>query len=424
MPSVVVNYSWMDTGTVIVLGNGQDAWIGTLGLVVSSNGGATVRGNGGGHWITLAGQLAGGTAISLGGAAGQSTGHRVTLTSSALITADDTGIALNGRGAVIRTAGMIEAGDIGIALAGAAGPVARLSNSGTISGDQIGVERSGPAGLVLTNTGTITSPGDAIRIVNGTGAEADSRIVNRGQIEGAIRLADGDDLLDSRTGSIEGSIDLGAGNDRLLLGTGSYSAKGGAGADTASYQADTAGVAVALDDGFEWEGEAADDDLTGFENLIGGKGADWLRGDVGANGIEGGLGADRLEGEDGNDSLTGGRGTDTLTGGDGNDVFVFGRKAEGGDSITDFGASGGNNDAIQLLRAGFGLSAMTAGTLASQYFRSGTNAEAAYATDLFLFRTSDSTLWFDADGNGAKEAILIADLQDGAVLTHADILLA
>ena len=45
------------------------------------------------------------------------------------------------------------------------------------------------------------------------------------------------------------------------------------------------------------------------------------------------------------------------------------------------------------------------------------------ANDRFIFRTTDQTLWFDVDGTGGGGPRLIADLQAGAVVTAADILL-
>jgi hypothetical protein len=43
------------------------------------------------------------------------------------------------------------------------------------------------------------------------------------------------------------------------------------------------------------------------------------------------------------------------------------------------------------------------------------------ADDRFIFRTTDTTLWWDDDGKGGHAAVLIADLQAGAALTAADI---
>lgn len=58
----------------------------------------------------------------------------------------------------------------------------------------------------------------------------------------------------------------------------------------------------------------APNDGNGLDNeLVGGPGADWLRGFSGA---------DSLSGEDGHDTLDGGAGADLMTGGDGDDVYI------------------------------------------------------------------------------------------------------
>jgi hypothetical protein len=56
-------------------------------------------------------------------------------------------------------------------------------------------------------------------------------------------------------------------------------------------------------------------------------------------------------------------------------------------------------------------------------FDRGTDNLAGDANDRFIFRTTDKTLWFDADGSGTGRAVMLADLQATAVVTAADILL-
>ena len=63
------------------------------------------------------------------------------------------------------------------------------------------------------------------------------------------------------------------------------------------------------------------------------------------------------------------------------------------------------------------------GDPAAGQFRARADNHAQDADDRFIFRTTDRTLWFDADGSGAGAAIMVADLQAGAVVTAADILL-
>ena len=63
------------------------------------------------------------------------------------------------------------------------------------------------------------------------------------------------------------------------------------------------------------------------------------------------------------------------------------------------------------------------GTLAATKFVSGTTNLAQDADDRFIFCTTDATLWFDANGKAAGGAVMLADLQAGAVVTAVDIII-
>jgi hypothetical protein len=80
----------------------------------------------------------------------------------------------------------------------------------------------------------------------------------------------------------------------------------------------------------------------------------------------------------------------------------------------------GNNDRFQFSASGFG-GGLVAGALAANQFQSRADNLAQDADDRFIFRTTDNTLWFDADGNGAGAAVMIADLHVLATVTAADI---
>jgi Ca2+-binding RTX toxin-like protein len=89
----------------------------------------------------------------------------------------------------------------------------------------------------------------------------------------------------------------------------------------------------------------------GADSLAGGAGADRLRGlagndtlsgGAGGDALNGGAGADLLDGGTGNDYLLGGLGADTLTGGAGADRFAILTAGDGGDTVTDFAAAGGD----------------------------------------------------------------------------------
>ena len=152
---------------------------------------------------------------------------------------------------------------------------------------------------------------------------------------------DGDDTL---IGSPHADlIDGGAGNDLLQGGLGNDTLIGGAGIDTVSYAERTNAVKVSLDSTKLWtpvapfqNGEAGENDsiASDIENLTGGNGDDFLRGNASANIIHGGPGNDTIEGGAGNDALYGDAGDDWLYGGTGDDHLVGGAGADrlyGGD---------------------------------------------------------------------------------------------
>jgi Ca2+-binding RTX toxin-like protein len=88
-------------------------------------------------------------------------------------------------------------------------------------------------------------------------------------------------------------------NNFIIMGFGAVSVNGGAGNDTVSYQSNGA-VIVDLT---TWAhgGAAADDTITGIENLTGSSGDDVLRGNGSTNILDGGLGADTMVGRAGSD---------------------------------------------------------------------------------------------------------------------------
>jgi RTX calcium-binding nonapeptide repeat (4 copies) len=233
-----------------------------------------------------------------------------------------------------------------------------------------------------------------------------------------------------------------AGNDVLYGGSGSDTLNGGDGTDTASYLYATAAVTAKLGAAAENTGDAAGDSYLAVENLIGSNFADILVGNSGANDIKGGVGNDVIGGWNsddtlfgqtgndviyggaGNDLIYGGSGTDTLQGEAGDDAFVFTALGDAGDIINDFGAAVGNNDIFRITASAFGGGLVAGALSAAQFVLRSTDHLAQDSNDRFVFNTADKTLWFDADGNGAGAAILIADLQNTAAnLTAADILL-
>jgi Ca2+-binding RTX toxin-like protein len=136
-------------------------------------------------------------------------------------------------------------------------------------------------------------------------------------------------------------------------------------------------------------------------------GSDSLNGSGGNDTLNGLAGNDTLVGGTGNDKITGGAGQDTLTGGSGTDKFVF---AENGstnaDVITDFLHG---TDKILLDDAKFTkLVGTAAGGLKSANFWVGS---AAHDTnDFIVYNKSTGKLYYDPDGSGPKDQVLIATL--------------
>lgn len=155
----------------------------------------------------------------------------------------------------------------------------------------------------------LVDAGDGNNLVYG-GTEADT--IYGGGGTDSLYGDDGDD-----------SINAGTGDDTVWGGAGKDKLDGGAGIDQLSYSDATAGVSVNLGTSVTG-GWAANDTITGFENLTGSALADTLTGDGTANAIWGGDGGDSLFGGAGNDTLDGGAGDDTVYGGAGADSLIGG----------------------------------------------------------------------------------------------------
>ncbi|WP_210527930.1 calcium-binding protein [Rubellimicrobium arenae] len=232
------------------------------------------------------------------------------------------------------------------------------------------------------------------------------------------------------------------GNDRLHGGGGDDWLDGGAGSDFLSGGAgDDVYVLSSPDEVVREEQNSGEDvvragfSLTLARNVEGlvltGSGAvngtgneldNRITGTKRANILSGGSGEDVLDGRGGHDTLSGGAGVDHLTGGAGNDSFVFAARSECGDHLSDFHALPGDYDRIVIDAEGFG-GGLAGGMLRASEFQCRADNLAQDAGDRFIFRTTDRTLWFDGNGSARGGLTLVADLQDGAMLTHADILL-
>jgi Ca2+-binding RTX toxin-like protein len=161
---------------------------------------------------------------------------------------------------------------------------------------------------------------------------------------------------------------------------------------------------------------------TGFADLVYGFGGnDSIQGNAGADVIVGGAGNDLIGGNNDNDTLEGNAGNDSLGGGGGQDTFLFREAgAANADQLTDFST---NWDRIFVDATAFS-EAGAAGRLAAgdDRFHAAAGATGgADAEDRFVYNTTTRQLFYDADGNGAGAAQLVATVRVGGSLTATDI---
>ncbi|HYD55997.1 MAG TPA: calcium-binding protein [Burkholderiales bacterium] len=178
------------------------------------------------------------------------------------------------------------------------------------------------------------------------------------------------------------------------------------------------------------DGRGGNDSLIGAQHdtvLIGGDGNDTLQGaEVGSDTLLGGAGNDLLIGFEGlpgdshdPDTLDGGAGNDTLTG-DGTYVFSVAPGAANADLVTDFDTGTDTLQLDGLVHARTGLSGRFAAGDARFHSAPGANG-GADATDRVVYNETTGQLWYDADGNGAAAAQLIATLQGAPTLSATDV---
>ena len=178
---------------------------------------------------------------------------------------------------------------------------------------------------------TIDGGDDHDSISGGTGSD----LMNAGTGNDTVIAGDdadtvfgmtGNDLIDGGEGS--DVISAGDGNDTITGGFGSDSIDGGLGTDWVDYSYSSADLLINLDVGVDtsavpddipdvtvglvYEANSAVDTLLGIENVLGGSGNDYIRGDKLANILNAGLGDDTLSGGVGPsaDTMIGGAGTD------------------------------------------------------------------------------------------------------------------
>lgn len=147
----------------------------------------------------------------------------------------------------------------------------------------------------------------------------------------------------------------------------------------------------------------------------------YITGNLLANRLIGTDSHDSISGLAGNDLIYGKMGNDILNGGAGYDNFVF-DTALGPNNIDSIDGFEAPYDTIRLENAIFTKLTST-GILSSAYFRSNGGGVALDSNDYILHDTSTGNLFYDADGNGAAEAMQFATLMGvTGTLTQADFL--
>lgn len=203
------------------------------------------------------------------------------------------------------------------------------------------------------------------------------------------------------------------GNDIISLGSGEDTGRGLAGADTLF---GAAGNDLLLGNG-------------GADSLLGGDGHDTLRGGGGNDVLHGNAGKDVIVLAQGEDTAYGGNGKDRIVfgditvggsdghtgwGGDGRDVFVFRGVDEAHDKLGDFMT--GEDRLMFAATELAGAPGAGGAVLLSVDAMSGTDPQF-----MFLHLAQMGHLYWDADGEGAAEATLLAVTLNGATISAADI---
>ncbi|APX85569.1 hemolysin [Methylorubrum extorquens] len=271
--------------------------------------------------------------------------------------------------------------------------------------------------------GFLNKPEGVAYVVGGRG---DDRLEADGSGNPVLGFA-GDDTLIGTAGADRLFGD--AGDDVLRGGGGRDQLVGGAGDDT--YFVDTPGDQV-----FEGRGQGTDRLVaTSAYTLAAGQEIEILQlakstgcaplsltGNAFGQRLIGNAGDNGLDGGGGDDSLAGGLGADRLTGGAGADTFVFDARLGRGnvDHVRDFASQ---DDVFHLDHAVF--SGLDTGALAPEQFKTLGPAKAikADADDRILYKQKTGELFYDADGSGRKEAVLVAVLDNHAALDHTDFLI-
>ena len=215
----------------------------------------------------------------------------------------------------------------------------------------------------------------------------------------------------------------GSGTDRVVFSDPSPHAPSG------SYEIfrglGTAAVAVDLKNGTFSTAEVSGT-IVGVEGIMGSEGNDTILGSRRAESLSGSHGNDYIAGRGGNDRLDGGFGLNTLKGGAGGDEFVFNaintffESIEVGlNVIEDFT----RRDELLFDNSWFeALGAEAKWGARDERFHAAAGATSGHdANDRLVYNRTTGDLYYDADGNGAEAALLVASLQCAPTLAASDI---
>lgn len=244
----------------------------------------------------------------------------------------------------------------------------------------------------------LSGAGVTVSLVTGSGTGGDAEGDSLADIEWLRGSAFSDSLTgnggDNRLSGLAGIDTLvgGAGDDQLIGGAGADVLTGGTGFDTALYDNASTGVTASLANPSANTGDAANDNHSSIENLVGSPFDDVLTGDSGSNYLVGWGGDDTLNGGGSGDILEGGAGADTFVISSVADTFSLVGSVKALDRINDF--SRGQGDRIDL-------SGITHG--AGSFIGTGDFTHHAGEVRI-LVGVTQTAVYIDTNGDGTADA--------------------
>lgn len=280
----------------------------------------------------------------------------------------------------------------------------------SLGSSSLSIAKAGSNGK-LTEVGSVT--GTVADVGSGEATVGPDLLNGADGVNDSIAGLAGDDTINGLSG--KDKLFGNDGDDVLQGGKGKDQLIGGAGKDTASYADATKQVTANLLTPASNKGEAKGDTYDSIENLTGSAFGDKLTGNGKANVIHGLGGDDTVDGGGGKDLLSGGDGADVLTGGKGKDVFLFDTFSFSADTITDFNVK---DDTIQLDDAIF--TALVPGALPAEFFAANKSGKAKDADDHIIYEKDTGEIYYDADGKGGLDGVLVVTISKNLALTAGD----